>query len=383
MTTTHDLDPPTPPDTPSGAHLAAPPGPPRRTVLAAGIPALLALGAAGALGAPRPARLGAPTGDAALTDALAPHLTGHRRVAVALLDGEDVRFGGFGADEQREFEIGSVSKTFSGALVMAAIADGVLALESTVADVLGDEAHGSAIADTAIRQLVTHTSGLPPLPASLGTRTLWTAALRKNPYEGYTADQLIADALGTEPTTPGTFAYSNLGSALAGQLAARALGGTWQELLASRITEGLGMAATRAPRTAAELGADPTTGRTEDGRSSAPWPMDGMAPAGAIRSTAADMALYLRSMMDGTNPGAAGLEPLEDAGGGTSIGVAWFRDPLGDGGGTAISHNGQTGGFHSFCGWVPETGRGVVLLTDTATFAVDSLAMDVLRGEVA
>src|SRR5690606_36668577 len=77
-----------------------PPGPPsRRTVLAAGVPAVVGLLGLSALTNPRPARLGDPVGDEQLLTALAPHLTQHRRVAVALLDGGGApRFAGFGAD---------------------------------------------------------------------------------------------------------------------------------------------------------------------------------------------------------------------------------------------------------------------------------------------
>ncbi|MDN5822683.1 MAG: serine hydrolase, partial [Brachybacterium sp.] len=57
----------------------------RRTVLAAGVPAVVGLLGLSALTNPRPASLGGPTGDQQLTSALAPHLDGHRRVAVAYL----------------------------------------------------------------------------------------------------------------------------------------------------------------------------------------------------------------------------------------------------------------------------------------------------------
>ena len=59
----------------------------RRTVLAASIPAVVGLVGMTAVTDPRPANLGDPMGDHQLTDALAPHLGGHRRVAVADLDG--------------------------------------------------------------------------------------------------------------------------------------------------------------------------------------------------------------------------------------------------------------------------------------------------------
>lgn len=379
---------PSTPD-PSGSTPAPAPGtdaptaarPSRRTVLGAAIPALAALAAVGAIGSPRPAQLGDPSGDAALARAISPHLDGHRHVAVALLEGDHTRFAGFDADEHREFEIGSVSKTFTAALLMDAIDRGHLALDSTVADVLGGEATGSAIARTTLQALATHSSGLPSLPRSIALTNLWTTPLRKNPYAGVSGADVIDDALGAELGDPGTFAYSNLGVALEGQLVARAQKTDWQSLLTERLLAPLGLQRTRAPRTLAELGADAPLGHVSDGHRCAAWVQDGIAPAGGIRSTASDLALYLRSMMTGANPGATGLEPLDAAGDGQQVAVNWFRQTLPHAG-PMIWHNGMTGGFASFVGWVPSADRGVVLLTDTAS-SPDELAVSLLDGQVA
>lgn len=364
----------------STAHPATRPS--RRTLLAAGVPAVAALGLVGALGSARPANLGEVTGDRTLAEALRPHLGGHRTVAVVLVDGDRTRFAGFGADEHREFEIGSVSKTFTAALIMDAVAAGRIALTDTVADVLGTPAaRSSATGKATVRQLVTHTSGLPSLPPSIGLRNLWTTPLRKNPYAGISGADVITGALDAKLTDIGTHAYSNLGVSLEGQLVAHAQSSTWQELLRTRLIEPLKLTATRAPRTEAELGASAPRGHVPDGHRCAAWVQDGIAPAGGIRSTAADMTRYLRSMMDGSNPGAQGLKPLADAGDGQKVAVNWFLQDLPHAG-PIIWHNGRTGGFASFVGWVPKTSRGVVLMSDTST-GLDELAARVLDGQVA
>ena len=137
MTPADDPDQPTALDAdalPDPDQQTPPPPFTRRTVLAAGVPAAAALLGMTAATAPRPAFLGDPMGDQQLTDALAPHLRRHRRVAVALLDGERApRFAGFGADQSTEFEIGSISKTFTGALLAEAVEYGEVTLETTVA----------------------------------------------------------------------------------------------------------------------------------------------------------------------------------------------------------------------------------------------------------
>ncbi|GAB2538287.1 serine hydrolase domain-containing protein [Brachybacterium huguangmaarense] len=387
--TTPDPTPPDPstpaPSTPAPTGAASAPGsrrPSRRTVLATAIPAVLAVGAAGALGSPRPAMLGERTGDTALADALGPHLGGHRRVAAVLLEPDgSPRFAGFGADEHREFEIGSITKTVTAALALDAIAQGALTEDSTVADVLGDRAASSAIADVTVRELTAHTSGIPSLPAEMGWGTALRSMLRKNPYAGRTPDDVIDAALSSAPSGRGTYAYSNLGTALEGQLVATALGTPWHELVRTRLVESLGLTETRVPRTVAELGDDAPAGHVADGHGAAPWPQDGYAPAGGVRSTTADMATYLASMIDGTNPGAAGIEPTVEIGEGQGIGFHWVTTTTADGQ-RLVWHNGMTGGFASFGGWNRETGRGVVLLTDSA-ISLDGLAVAVLTGEVA
>jgi CubicO group peptidase (beta-lactamase class C family) len=363
---------------PGAADLARPG---RRTLLGVGAVSVAALLGTGALASPRPARLGEPTGDRDLADALAPELSGQRTVSLALVDGDEVRFAGFGADEHREFEIGSASKTFTAALVMDAVDRGELTLDTTVQDILGERADGSAIADVTIRELACHTSGIPSLPSAVLSRTLWRTPLHRDPYEGFDAQRVVDLALEATPTGRGDVAYSNHGVALEGQLVAAAAGAAWEDLLADRLLRPMGLEATPAALHASALPADAPIGHTLNGHRAGAWAMDGFAPAGGIRSTAADMTSWLRSMMDGSNPGADGLEPTARQNSTTLVGVNWFTTEL-EGGGSAIWHNGQTGGFHSFCGWSPESGRGVLLLSDTADMSTDDLAMRILAGEV-
>ncbi|ATG50351.1 serine hydrolase [Brachybacterium vulturis] len=370
---------------PAAAADAPAPTPPvgRRTVLAAGIPAVVGLLGMSALTSPRPADLGDPGGDRQLTRTLTPHLSGHRRVAVAHLDGSGgVRFAGFGADENTEFEIGSVSKTFTGALLAEAISRGEVTTRTTVAEVLGDGAASSEIADVTFAELAIHTSGLPRLAPGTVAGSFLASFLRKDPYAGRDADQVIADALACSPSGRGSFAYSNLGVALQGQLLARAAGTDFAPLLTQRILEPLGLGGTYAPITAENLRETATRGHGGSGLPQAPWTMNGSAPAGGIRSTAADLATYLAGTLDGSAPGAAAAsEILVESSATEHHGMNWFHEDFGDGTWHTF-HNGMTGGFAAFVGFTPATGRGIVILTDTAR-SVDALAVDILTGEVA
>ncbi len=102
---------------------SSPPQIPRRAGLAAGA----GLGAAGLLALVGPHPVGSAagrSGDPALLARVEPHLRGLNRVALAYLVGDATRYAGIGADERTPFEIGSVSKTFCGAVLMDMVAKG-------------------------------------------------------------------------------------------------------------------------------------------------------------------------------------------------------------------------------------------------------------------
>ena len=370
------------------AHTSRPARPARRTVLTAAVPAAAAVVGLTALTAPRPASLGEPAGDEQLTDALAPHLGGHRRVAAILVEDGQSRLAGFGTGEgaeleSSEFEIGSVSKTFTGALLAVAVERGELATETTVAEVLGAEAEGSAIADVILAELATHSSGLPRLASAAASGgSILAGLLRKDPYRGRDAQQVIADALDETPSGRGEHAYSNLAVALQGQLLATAASTDYAALLTERILEPLGMTSTYAPVTVGNLRETARRGHGASGLRQGMWTMDGSAPAGGIRSTPADMTRYLTAMIDGSAPGAAAAtEVLFEESGTSPTAMNWFLEDFGTG--QPITwHNGMTGGYASFVGWDPSSGRGLALFSDTAR-SLDELAVGVLTGEVA
>ena len=97
------------------------------------------------------------------------------------------------------------------------------------------------------------------------------------------------------------------------------------------------------------------------------WDLPAMAGAGAIRSTASDMVKYLKANM-GITPSplyeamklsheVAYKNEAQDF----SIGMAWHYG-MDD---TVVWHNGGTGGYISFAGFLKGTNKGVVVFTNT------------------
>ncbi len=137
------------------------------------------------------------------------------------------------------FEIGSISKAFTGVLLADMILRGEVALDDAVATHLppGTRVPDKDGAVITLRHLTTHTSGLPRLPDNLDPKD------PTDPYADYDAARLTA-FLATHQLrrAPGsTYEYSNLGAGLLGFALATRAGMSYGDLLRTRILEPLGM----------------------------------------------------------------------------------------------------------------------------------------------
>jgi CubicO group peptidase (beta-lactamase class C family) len=285
-------------------------------------------------------------------------------------------------DADPKFELGSVTKGLTGMLLANAIGRGELNLQTTAGEILAarpelnQQTQGPLHAIT-LRELCTHTSGLPRLPRTAGTagRIVRYSLLGMDPYRGHSAEHVIQLAARQKLQHRGHYRYSNLGGAVAGQLLAIAAGSEYSALLHERIFGPLQMTSSRV----AVKGGTTARGRTKSGRGRQPWVMDGYAPAGGVISTIEDVGRLTAALVDGSAPGIESLAALDDVAAsapGRAAGMFWIIEPLerGDGkpagmapSGTVLTwHNGRTGGYSAFLGVTPEQRRGVAVLADTS-----------------
>lgn len=240
------------------------------------------------------------TGDPALAALLAEHAgSGHHHLSGVLIDADGPRFAGLGADEHTEFEIGSVTKTFTAGIMAHQIAAGRVSEDTTVGDII--DAERSEVADVTLRELADHTSGLPRLPGGFLLGSLVAGVTGANPYDGITREQIIEDSLQATLTDRGEREYSNLGVALLGQLLAIEADTTWEQMVSEQILVPLSMSDTY-PMTAGSVPADAPRGLLPTGRTAEPWEMDGYLPTGGLRSTASDMARYATHLLGSDMP---------------------------------------------------------------------------------
>ncbi|MEU1086811.1 serine hydrolase domain-containing protein [Streptomyces sp. NPDC005576] len=191
------------------------------------------------------------------------------------------------------YELGSASKTFTGLLLARLVAAGRLSYDDPAAELLapGDPVHPSVRAIT-LRHLITHTSGLPGLPADFYPQAVprWTTA----PYARYPADRVVRAFLRARPRhAPGTrWHYSNFAVAVLAHTLAAATGTPWDVLVHREVLAPLHLDATSlAP---GRPGAD-ARGHLRSGAAVPVLDIGGFAGAGAVRSTPHDLLTFLEA----------------------------------------------------------------------------------------
>jgi serine-type D-Ala-D-Ala carboxypeptidase/endopeptidase len=112
------------------------------------------------------------------------------------------------------------------------------------------------------------------------------------------------------------------------------------------------------------------------------WDFATCAACGALRSTVGDLLKFVKANAEPTGPLRDALLMAQQnwrdvRPGDEEYGLSWVRfvkknaPPM-------VWHNGQTGGYHSFVGFVPGRG-GVAVLCNVAAFAVDDVGFAVLK----
>ncbi len=281
------------------------------------------------------------------------------------------------APERVEFEIGSISKVFTGLLLAHAVTDGKLAFTDTLAQRLPVEFESDDTGRITLRQLATHTSCLPRLPDNMG------AIDDSDPYAKYDDAALFAYLAQAKlaQAPPCESAYSNLGFGVLGVVLERSYQKPWAALVREKITAPLGMT-----DTAQDLSVEQRSRFTQgwDGTErAAPWTFQAIAGAGALRSTAADLAKFADALAAGATGPLEKVWPsvtdtVDAAGLGGRVGLALIQEKID--GEDCYGHEGGTGGFRSALRVFPKSGRAQILLASNAR-AVPSAWFAALRAE--
>jgi CubicO group peptidase (beta-lactamase class C family) len=267
------------------------------------------------------------------------------------------------------FEIGSITKTFTAAILADMVKKGEVKLDDPVEKFLppGTKVPARDGKKITLLDLAVQNSGLPRMPGNFAPKD------PDNPYADYSVQQMY-DFLATYtlPRAIGEkYEYSNLAVGLLGHALALKAGKSWEALVIERVLNPLRMNDTRITLTPA-LQRRLAPGHNADGAVVKNWDLPTLAGAGALRSSVNDMLTYIRANADSaSSPIGATLAMTNSARAPTTspttmIGLLWnrTRTPAGN---TIVWHNGGTAGYRTFVGYNEATRAGVVVLPNTST----------------
>lgn len=314
--------------------------------------------------------------------------------------------------EHMLFEIGSITKVFTATLLSILVENQELELQAPVSSLLPE--YKNLPEHITLESLVTHTSGLPRLPANFIKVAKKNA---DNPYADYTVDHLneYLRNYTEKGATFGQISYSNLGAGLLGHVLARYLDLSYEDAIITRICNPLGLKNTRITLTD-EQRARLAIARSPQGKPVSNWDLPTLAGAGALRSDADDLLKFLSANLkpaqtpwesainqthklrcDQFPPPGAIPKLLSQIGklwqrksriNQKEIGIAlgWFIIDLPGVDQRIYWHNGGTGGYRSSMSFVKETGTGVVVLCNygygigemLGQYSVDTIGLKIL-----
>lgn len=208
-------------------------------------------------------------------------------VAVGVVS-DDVAIRTEGCATSDRFEIGSLTKTMTGIVLAELVLEGVVGLDDRIAGWIDAGPNG----DISLRQLATHTAGLPRLAPNARDGTHYEVS---DPYAAFTAEMAEEGARVASRTKGEAVSYSNFGFQLLGLAVERAAATGFGQLLDEYIFE------TAQMRTAAIGTADAVRVQGHDHRWRRPsWSfVPSVSGFGGVIGSIDDMTAYVTNVIAG------------------------------------------------------------------------------------
>ncbi len=285
------------------------------------------------------------------------------------------------------FAIGSASKAFTALTAVMSAEEGKLSLDDSPKKYLPYFKMRDPDTDSkiTIRDLLSHRSGLNRTDLAMVTGKLNRA-------------ELIQVTCMAKPTAKlgEKFQYQNIMYAAAGEVVAQAQHSTWDNIILTKIFRPLGMKNSNTTIAAMQRARDFSYGyeynpTTKETRRLPMREIPAAAPAGAINSSARDMAQWLRFLLaDGAIDGRhlmseKGLADLFtkqiNVAGKVDYGLGWFLREWN--GHKVVEHGGNIDGFNSQVALMPDQKLGFVLLTNVTASPLGGFAMNAVWKNLA
>lgn len=310
-------------------------------------------------------------------------------IVVGLIDGDSTYYYAYGVksvvtkepvNEYSVYEIGSISKTFTGILLANMVIKGEAKLDDPLQNYLPTGVTAPTRNGTIIKlvNLSNHTSSLPRMPSN------FNPANPGNPFADYTEQQAYDFLNGYELTRDvgSQYEYSNYAAGLLGLVLSKKSGKSYEALMTDVIASPLGLKDTRitfSPNMKKNLAIGHQNGKPVEN-----WDLASLAGAGGIRSTTVDMVRYVRANMgklksdlypamqrSQKNTRGEGATPM--------VGLGWHI--TNSDGIEIVWHNGGTGGYRTYAGFIEGGNRGAVVMTNSVV-SIDDIGMHLLNPKV-
>ena len=266
------------------------------------------------------------------------------------------------ANEDAHFEIGSISTIMTAALLSDFIKDGKVGIQDSISKFLPFQFKDSL--EISFGQLANHTSGLPKVPTGMLISSLFNM---DNPYKNFDDSALVKYfredvVLSTEPGE--SFSNSNLGYGLLGYTLAKVGEKPFDVLLNERVFAPYKLINTTTKRDSVKNSLIP--GLNAEGITTSNWDMASLAGAGAVLSTAEDLALFAKAHCDTTDKVLTFAREVEIQGQNKKFeGMGWtLIDDKGEN--RWYAQNGSTGGYTASFVVDPLSCNAVVILSNVS-----------------
>ncbi len=277
------------------------------------------------------------------------------------------------------YEIGSVSKTFTGILLANAVLEGKLKLEDDIRKYLDGSYPNLEFNGTPIQvvNLANHTSRITSRPVLKNSSVSPMDQTYTGRFDSKTMNDILKEI--KIDTLPGTRReYSNFAVCVLGTILEKVYGMSYEQLIKKYISTPYKMTQTKINLTKQEL-RNFAQGYSNDGTLIPYWVSNPISPVGGIRSTVSDMLLYMQEQLNVNNKAAALSHQLTFGTEKNGKGLLWGIDRTKSNNNLRWSHDGSTDGFSSLLWVMPELNAGVVLLTNNGDFFDESFNNEIFK----
>lgn len=272
------------------------------------------------------------------------------------------------ADQYSLYELGSITKAFTGLLLAKFAVQDSLSLLTPADKFLPDSINlkdkkGNRVT---LKSLATHSSGLPRLPTNLNVTDQF------DPYTNYDQNSMYSFLGHYTPRTVGkNFVYSNLGFGLLGDVLSNYKQTPYRSLIQNQILNPLHLKSTyfKVPTAKSSHMAKGYLGTEE-----VPfWHFKVMDAAGGLKASITDLHQFGQHFIDNASSfaeiDAIATKSYFTDQDGNHYGLGWFIDEQ-----KTVFHGGGTGGFRTFIAIDLKNDRVISVMSNSGSSTIEDLA---------